>query len=163
MSNDAQIRDIVRQEIARQQSSDRFRLSPISRHIHNGVDSPFVLNTTQVFGGRIPYDPTDTSLQMLLPTGWKIVRESVGLYRITHNLGTDFYSVTASGTQSTNEVVIPIILQFPQFFYITWFDDTGTFQEVDTSFNFILVLVNNRSESPPSYTAKNMLAEGQTS
>lgn len=38
--NEEQIRRIVREELRRGSSENRFKLNPIQRHLHNGIDSP---------------------------------------------------------------------------------------------------------------------------
>lgn len=40
MANDDYIRQIVRDEIQKQNSKSRFNISPTNRHVHNGTDSP---------------------------------------------------------------------------------------------------------------------------
>lgn len=79
--------------------------------------------------------------------------EAVGQYSIIHNLGTMLYSFVAVPAQSTNLVVSPVVSAFANQVDINWFDSSST--EQDTSFNFILMLLQGNSSSFPSYTTNN--------
>lgn len=48
-----QIRQIVRGEIKKNDSGSRFGLSPIPRHIHNNVDSPYVFQPILTYSGLV--------------------------------------------------------------------------------------------------------------
>lgn len=157
MPDENTIRRIVQEELRAQDGRGAFSTFGVPKHIHNGFDAPYVYAPIQVYAGLIQADITDPLLQQILPAGWTVTNPSTGLYAIHHNLGSDAYVTVASGIQSTNEVVIPIISQFPNEVDITWFDDTATFQEVQTGFNFVLVAVANKATIPPKFNYRNVL------
>ena len=149
-----QIKALIRQEMRTNDSSNRFRLNPTNRHIHNNTDAPFVYLPYQLYAGFVPYDgDVNGILESILPAGWAITYNGTGDYTITHSLGTMLYSFVAIPAQSTNQVVSPVASSFANQVDIGWFDSTSTRQ--DTSFTFILMLLQGNSSAFPSYTTNN--------
>lgn len=152
--DEARIRAIARQEIQTASAAARFQLSPNNRHVHNNVDAPYVFLPYAVYAGFVPYDLTASGLESILPNGWTVRYDATGYYTIVHNLGTSLYALVADATQSTNAVVSPVVSPFDNEVTVAWFDNTDT--ATDTSFNFVLVQVNNKSDTFPTYNAKNV-------
>lgn len=145
---------LIKQTVAGLQSAARFQLSPNNRHVHNNVDAPFVYLPYTMYGGFVPYDPTDGALESILPKGWTVSHDGTGFYTLHHNLGTSIYSCVATATQSTNMVVSAVVSPFQNVTTIGWFDGSSAAQ--DTSFNFILMELTNSNASFPTYTVKNV-------
>lgn len=219
-----QIRQIVREEIQKSSSSSRFGLAPISRHIHNNIDSPFVFQPILTYSGLVgvgnsvtfvavtatgafvggevsatltvawPYQTgqftttfsngdsravnyTNSSASVtwsgglsgaatvdmvadgvkaitvnFLPIGWSVDYDLSGsLYTITHNLGTDFYAITANSAQSTNIYGAPVIEGFADSLTIKWADAQTGGGGIATGFYFTLTVINNKKNTVPSY------------
>lgn len=145
------VREIARDEMRQQGNKDTYSVAKVPRHVHNGVDAPYAYSPQQVFAGNVPYDIFIGGITFIIPKGWVVRYDGTGIYTLIHNFGTLAYSTVATGTQSTNEVVTPIITYLPNEVTLTWFDASGTFTEVDTSFCFVIVLLVNKSINPPSY------------
>jgi hypothetical protein len=147
--NEQAIRALVQQEIKAHSSSARFGLNSIPRHIHNNVDSPFVFQPLLTYIGFVNYDGTS----LFLPKGWTINYDggSPGAYAITHNLSTSNYAAIACAQQSTNTVVDVVISQFSSSIEFDWFS-AGAVAPADTSFTFIISLLNNSQQTNPLYT-----------
>ncbi len=140
-------KQVAQEEMRAFNSAARFGQSPIQRHVHNNLDSPYALQTVISYIGVIFYDGTFGAL----PKGWSAIRASTGFYTITHNLGPDsFYVPLANAIQSTNAKVVTVISPFANEVDINWFD-IGTGAATDTSFVFTITVVNNRSTQPPIY------------
>lgn len=145
---DPEIQAYVKQEIQRQNSVGRFQLTPIQRHIHNNIDSPYTFQPILTYVGLVGYDGT----AILLPKGWKITKDAAfaGVYTVTHNLGTLLYGCVASASQSTNIYAVPVISAFQNEVDFTW-GNVATDLSADTSFFFSLTVINNKSQTLPSY------------
>lgn len=146
--NEATIKQWIQQGIQQAASANRFTLGGIQRHTHNNVDSPYTFEPILTYVGIINYDGTYS----LLPKGWTVVKDpaNLGTYYITHNLGTVLYSCVASCFQSTNIFGVPVIEGFANEVDFTW-GDVATGAKADTSFYFILTVINNKSTTLPSY------------
>jgi len=71
--SEARIRQIIQEEIKRNQVASKFNVTSVPQHIHNNVDSPFVFQPILTYIAFIPYDGSLTSgLEYILPTGWSI-------------------------------------------------------------------------------------------
>lgn len=79
---------------------------------------------------------------------------AIGQYTVIHNLGSTGYSVVATAQQGTNEKVVPVVTSLDNQFDIYWFDLSGEFKL--TSFDFILMQINNKSATFPSYQTINV-------
>lgn len=141
----------------------QFGVAKVPYHIHNGTDSPEIVSPSVSYIGFIPYEaPYDTTatLQFCIPGGWSARQDSTGVYTVVHNLGgitnSNFYSFVANATQSTNNVVTPVVTMFENEVTVSWFD-TATQLAIDTSFCFILTTGNNRGPFRPQYVTKNMI------
>ena len=146
--DEQKIRSIVQQELQANRSGARFGLTPIQRHIHNNTDSPFAFQPILTYTGVIIYDGTVGSL----PKGWTCVRNAVGAYSITHNLGSDSnYVVMTQELQSLNTVLTSVVSPFALQFDVTWWD-ISTAAAGDTSFMFTVTVANNRSTQIPVYS-----------
>lgn len=154
---DEQIKNLVRSEVGKQDSANRFRLNPTNRHIHNNTDAPFVFLPYSIYGGIVPYDGNlNGILESSLPKGWTVNYDSgtAGFYEVVHKLGNANYVVTATASQSTNQVVSAVVETFRDSFFIGWFDTSNVNQ--DTSWNFILLEFADNSGSFPTYTTNNI-------
>ncbi len=153
--DEQQIRALIRQEIQAGDSSSRFQLHPIQRHIHNNVDSPFVFQPIATYIGIVVWNGVSL-LGATLPKGWSVSRQNVGKYTVTHNLGASvIYVVNAAANQSTNELATPVFTYLPDSFSVVWGGGAAgdvSFSFTDTSFSFVLTVINNRSTQLPSYT-----------
>jgi hypothetical protein len=150
-------------EIAEQvytQKAAQFAVPKVPYHEHNGVDSPSLNPPVATYIGFVPYDITDVTLQYILPGGWSLRYDGVGIYTIIHNLGKisnqNFYAFVANATQSTNVVVIPVITTFENEVTATWFDVDGVTKK-DTSFNFILTIGNKKLPAQTGYVTRNVI------
>lgn len=147
------IEKMIRAEIRRNENRSQFSLQNSVLHTHNGLDSKPIFSPTIPYAGHVAYEDTFTgSGQFFLPVGWTATQQSTGSYLITHNLGTLLYSFVASATQSTNEKVFPVVNPFDDAVEVNWFDINGAF--TDTSFNFVLVQVNNKKSPLIQYAQK---------
>lgn len=81
---------------------------------------------------------------------------ATGQYLITHNIGTQLYAFVAIPTQSTNVVATCVTETLTDVVFVTWFDAASLTDPVDTSFEFILTQINNRSTQFPQYTTRNI-------
>lgn len=136
-------------------AANRFRLTPTNRHVHNNTDAPFVFLPYQIYGGFVPYDgDVNGVLEAILPRGWTVTYNGAGSYSIFHNLGTFNYIVVATASQSTNVVVACVSESFENQVDFNWFDTSSANQ--DTSFNFILILLNGNSATFPTYVTQNV-------
>lgn len=154
---DEQIKKFVVGEIAKADSANRFRLNPTNRHIHNNIDCPFVFLPYSMYGGIVPYDGNLTGiLESSLPKGWRVNYDggTPGFYEVVHNLGNANYVVTATATQSTNQVVSAVVETFQNSFFIGWFDTSNANQ--DTSWNFVLMAFTGNSATFPTYTTNHI-------
>lgn len=134
---------LIRSEMARADSANRFRLNPTNRHIHNGTDAPFAFQPAMNYGGIVQLD----GLGLALPTGWSVVYNGTGSYTIVHNLNTTFYVAMVSPILS---ITLPIASVTPgdDRFDVTW-TNTQDDMASDTSFSFLLVDLTNRNDTPP--------------
>lgn len=153
--DEKRVRQMIREELARKDSSSRFQLNNIPNHTHNGVDSVPVVSPTFTYIGFVPYDVgADPLLGTILPPGWSMSLIGGTTYTVTHNLNTLLYAVVAAPTQSTNEKVSYVLNPFRNSFEIIWFK-TSNDAATTTSFNFILTQINNKSVGQPLYTTVN--------
>lgn len=142
-------RQIVQQEIQKHASDARFTLNSIPRHIHNDIDSPYVFQPILNYAGIVVWNGV-TVIGATLPRGWSVSYVSTGKYIVTHGLpASAIYVVNAIANQSTNMLVAAVVTYFVGSFSITWGDTTPAFY--DTSFSFLLTVINNRSTQLPVY------------
>lgn len=144
-----QIRNAMKEEIRISNSNLRFQLTPIHRHIHNGIDSPFIYNPILSYIGYVQLD----GVVLAVPQGWSVLKLSTGTYQITHNLNTDLYVAVVSPILSTT---LPVASVTPgrNLFDVQWTntaDNVNARAVVDTTFAFIVVTTTNRKTAPPSY------------
>lgn len=146
-----ELQQFIRQEIQKVATANRFQLTSIPRHIHNEIDSPLTFQPILNYIGFVPYDGNihGAALETILPTGWTVTKNSTGNYTVKHNLGTILYSVVASASQSTNVKVSTVTTANANDVTFTWWDENGVAQ--DTSFNFVLVQINNKKTTLPTY------------
>lgn len=150
--DEQRIRAMIKEEIRTSNSSLRFQQTAIPKHIHNGVDSPFVFNPSQIYAGSII---VDINAQILagIPVGWGIENPSVGQYKIIHNLGTTAYLVVATPwSQVPTSFVAALVYDSnaSQYFTVSISDyQTATLRP--GSFQFFLLNVDNRTLTPPRY------------
>jgi len=144
----------IKQLIAQDNVSNRFRLSPSNRHIHNNVDAPFVYLPYSIFGGLVLIDgtinpPAANATPGFLPAGWVSVKNATGDYIVTHNLGTTMYSVVFSSLANT---ALGFVAAIDENKFQVDFFDTATQTLTDSPFGFILVQFDNNSATFPKYT-----------
>lgn len=151
------IRQIIQDEIKRNESSGRFGFKNIPFHTHNNVDSPSVFLPTITYTGFIPSDVSlsgaTTNGFIFIPEGWTASLDIANIYEVTHNLNTDYYTVSASlyGPEAPNALV-PNIICLPNSFTILWQDYLLVSYQAD--FSFQLVQINNRNKAFPLYKAQ---------
>lgn len=162
--SEQQIRNIIKDEIRKSNSSLRFQYTGIPRHTHNGTDSPYITNQSVTYAGAIGSDGSP----ILLPKGWSVTYDATGFYTVTHNLWSQNgggaqdtnlpYAVVTTALQSTNELVVCVATPFPDSTTFGWFlshTDPPTAQ--DTSFFFQFTAINNKNPNPPSYFSDSFL------
>lgn len=166
--DEQQIRQIVREEIRGSDSSGRFGLNSIPRHIHNNIDSPFVFQPIMTFIGLIAADGVPAAI----PSGWTVEIATVNLitntYVITHNLDqqsssgvtTDgspsaLYSVVTQVEAVANQFYAPQVVEYKNLFTVNWYNSAGSTEQI--SFNFILTLINNKSVTYPKYVGTSVI------
>lgn len=135
------VRQIVQQEIQKNNSGSRFGFNQIPRHIHNNIDSPFTFQPTITYIGLIGL----TGTIGILPTGWTVEYTPTGDYVVRHNLNTNLYSVVAS------PVGVEAIIQIITDKNTVEFDANGGGGPTDTPFYFILTNANNKSQTQLTY------------
>lgn len=145
-----EIQNYVKQQIQAADAAKRFQLSSIPRHIHNGIDSPPVFQSTVIFAGYINDDGTTGSP---FPIGWAVIHVGTGLYNIIHGLLEGSYSVAI--TPGGNAIAPTTFVGF-QVEPLTGsvdveFFDTSTQVNTDSGFFITLTQINNRSVSLPIY------------
>lgn len=151
--DDQKIRQIVRDEITRSTNGTRFGVQSIPFHTHNGTDSPSIFSPTITYTGFVPYDGLVANTPFVfLPAGWTVELGAGNIYKITHNLSTEYYSVTVcmTGPESNNDFT-PITICQDNFFEISWGQVSGGLH-LQTDFHFQLVQVNNKRNALPTYT-----------
>lgn len=128
---------------------DRFNLVNVQQHEHGGIGSRTVAQPTFTYVGQILNDGTP----LLLPNTWTVTRDgTAGDYSIVHNLGTNTYTCVAS-SGNNGAVATPVIGCDLNQVSFTWWEGT----KVDTTFNFILAVVNNKVTTPPTYYVNPLL------
>ncbi len=93
----------IDQRIQAYMASGQFNLNRVPFHTHNGKDSPFIFLPTVQYAGLLNSDGT-LSRVYPFPSGWSRARTGNGVYTITHNLNTTFYSVVATPIASAANV-----------------------------------------------------------
>lgn len=71
-----------------------------------------------------------------MPSGWTSIRASAGVYRVTHNLGSTRYSVSASAVSSAG-VSVERVAKDPNYFEVVTVNSAGT--QTDGGFDFIVM------------------------
>lgn len=146
MQDEQGIRNIVREEIRRATGQSQFGFNSVPFHTHNGVDSSIAYSPVNIYTGLIQEDGT----ALLLPVGWTVENVSTGVYNITHNLGTDLYTMVVAPTLS---VTLPIasVVGVANIAGVSWYDTLAP-GFANTTFQFILVQINNGPQAVPLYT-----------
>lgn len=151
--DDQKIRQIVRDELTRNNNGARFGVNNIPFHTHNGIDSPSIFSPTITYTGYIPSDGlVNQTPFVFLPTGWTVELQFPGttdIYKVTHNLGTSFYSVVVNQVGPGGSTVVNQVVAYDNYFEVAWFNG-GTFYQKD--FFFTLTQVNNKRNALPTYT-----------
>jgi len=151
--DEQKIRQIVQQEIARSSNGARFTVNNIPFHTHDGVNSPSIFSPTITYTGFVPYDGLVANTPFVfLPSGWTVELQVGNIYKITHNLGTEYYSVQACMTgPESNDLFNPITICQDNYFEISWSYNSGSLT-LQTDFHFTLVQVNNKRNALPTYS-----------
>lgn len=145
------VNQLIQQALARQASSSRFALNAIPRHVHNGTDSPFVLQPILTYVGSVLSNGGGT----ILPDGWTSSKIGTGNYSITHNLPVDaIFTVTATPVDLGTQVACAVSVNGGVITVSTYSTGTGGGQ-LSNSFHFLVTVVNNRSASIPTYRTFN--------
>jgi hypothetical protein len=148
--DESKVKAIVQREVASQYAARQFGQSAVPRHVHNGVDAPPVFNPTRVFAGNVPSSGNLADSEVpLMPNGWTVSLEAGNVYKVTHNLGTEFYTVTACQTGQSAQAIFPETACQDNFFEITWIT-VGLATRLQ-DFQFVLTQINNRATQFPSY------------
>ncbi len=152
-------KQVAQEEMRSFNSNSRFGQSPIQRHIHNNIDSPFVFQPILTYIGAI----NSTGVPSLLPKGWTSTLITAAgpsyAYQITHNLASNsgsttggfssFYSVVAS-SQRIDIPVTVLVAERKDDFFVAFANLAGGSETA--SFTFILTVVNNRNTQLPVYS-----------
>lgn len=152
--NENQVRALIQQ----QSQASAFNVPNVPFHVHNGVDAPIVYSPVNIYTGYIPSDADLTGATtngfVFFPQGWTVEYDSgSGVYTVTHNLGTDFYTVacTLYGPESIVGYS-PNVVCLSNQFAVVWQSTLGV--PAATDFTFQLVQVNNNYQTIPQYTAQ---------
>lgn len=145
------IKQLIQQELQRSNNASRFTVNSIPQHTHDGINSPSIFSPTIIYTGYVPADGlVNNSPFVFLPTGWTVELQVGYIYKITHNLNTDFYTVTACQTGPDNSFGwSAITICQPDYFEISW---SPGFAAGATDFHFQLVQINNKRNALPTYT-----------
>jgi len=134
--DEQQVRRIVREEVEKGGALSTYSTLQVPRHVHNGVDSPFITYTTITYVGYIRSDGSE----ILIPNGWNAERLDVGTYTIRHNRG-----------NATVTIPISTVSPFYDEINVVWFDALNLPTKIDTNFQFTLTTINNSSPGFPLY------------
>lgn len=143
--NPQQVQQMIQQEIHKNSQRSRFNLTNIPRHTHNDVDSPSVYQPTKTYAGSIGADGSIG----LLPIGWSVTVNGTGDYTITHNISNALYSVIVSPAYNAAITNVSIFVQ-PSF-GVTLFTSLSPKTPINTGFNFLMTVVNNKATKPTQY------------
>lgn len=151
--NEERVREIIRQEIQQADSKNRFTLTPINSHTHDGINSPTAFQPIITYVGFIG----TLGEAYYLPNGWSVTHPGTGEYHITLPSTNDTL-VLAMSASAVNQNTPPLA-SFPLYvvtivdentFGFTWYDgltNTG----LDVLFFFSFTIANNRSAQVPTY------------
>ncbi len=133
--NEQQIRQFIKQEIQATQAANRFQLTGIQRHIHNGVDSPSVLAPTITFAGRFLSVVGVVFYSDPFPKGWTV----------DHATQTIVFTSTFAGgeTSGTLTSAWSSLIQTPTTVQITFSNSdvrVGTFTTGSTAVTWTVAL-----------------------
>lgn len=150
MPDEQNIRRIVQDELQRQGNRDTFGVSAVPRHTHNGIDSPFAFDPVAIYGGIIITSDTPATL----PKGWTLEHIATGVTHVTHNLNDidQIFWMAAPFGAGGATLPVPIIIPGPNLVEFNWFDANNAAADIDTTFFFIGVQVNNQDTTPAQYT-----------
>ena len=147
--DEQQIRRIVREEVEKGGALSTYSTLQVPRHVHNGVDSPFITNTTLTYVGYIRSDGSE----ILIPNSWSAERLDVGTYTIRHNRANDllYSAISVTATGATVTIPISTVSPFYDEINVVWFDALNLPAKVDTNFQFTVTTINNSSPGFPLY------------
>lgn len=150
MPDEQRIRQIVQDEIRAQGNRDTFSGFQTTRHIHNGVDAPYVYDSNALFAGVI----ITSEFPALLPKGWTITKVATGTCDVTHNLGevNQIVWVASAIGAGGATLPVPIIVGDKNRIEFAWFDANAAAAPIDTTFFFIGLQVNNKDYTPNQYS-----------
>lgn len=84
-----------------------------------------------------------------LPKGWVLLQAGIGIYTITHNLNTEFYSAVATSSDASTLTYASTTPSKDSVTFIFTDSDTGV--NASTSFGFQLTAVTNKAPAFPQY------------
>jgi hypothetical protein len=147
------IRQIVQQELQRNNNASRFTINSIPQHTHDGINSPSIFSPTITYTGFVPFDGVVANTPFVfLPSGWQVELQVGNIYKITHNLDTEYYSVMVCMTgPEASDLFVPITICQDNFFEISWSYNNVSLT-LQTDFHFTLVQVNNKRNALPTYS-----------
>lgn len=152
---DQDVKNAIRTEVTNQYAQKQFGQNQIPRHVHNGTDAPPVFSPTRLFAG---YVPSDANIQdsdfIMFPKGWSVTRGIDNTYEVTHNLGTEFYSVTVCQTGPGPENIFATTVNLENSFQVVWF--TPGFVTRPHAFQFVLTQINNKTSQFVSYNGNDI-------
>lgn len=143
------------QDVFRQmQGQNSFGMSQVPYHTHNGTDSPLIYSPTIQYTGFVPDNAdlsgTTTGGFVFFPAGWSVEHTATGLYTITHNLDTPFYTTMVTLSDIDVGGAESRAINFNTYIEVATFDING--DPADISFDFLVTVVNNSAQSIPQYT-----------
>lgn len=144
--NESQITALIDQRIQATSSANRFQLSAIPKHVHNGTDAPYTFQQTRIFAASVLTIGGVAHTYFPFPSGWVLTHPSTGHWVITHNLNTEQYVAIATPVAHTSAWGISVEPN-PNYVNINLFTTT-TGAAVDGNFNFIVVQTNNNITTP---------------
>lgn len=145
----------TQQTLARNGTANRFRVTDISRHQHTTINSPPTVQPVLFYTGRVVYN-TLTNLFVAdnpFPNSITVSTITVGSEggaQLTHNIGNSkSYTVFITPEVQNNITISGEVIR--QDNYVQVILSSGG-ASVSGNFYFLIMVVNNTSQSLPTYT-----------
>lgn len=149
-----EIKNLIQQEIVKSNNNNRFNVNAIPQqkiNIGNISNTP-----SQVFTyiGLVSFSYISGRNFSTLPSGWVVQWQGNGQFELIHNLNTTLYSVVATANNANTAFAAATLTLSENTVFFNWYSSSNVPTDyVDTDFSFILVVVNNKKTSFPTYTA----------
>lgn len=146
----ADLKKQINTQIQATRTQAGYGMSLIAKHKHTGLDAPKVsyndltdlpTSGSGTFAGSLNADASVN----FLPTGWTAsvgTGGQVGVYTITHNLGTTSYAVVYTILGTFHITIANLESVGANSFKLVFYTQTGgiSWSNADTPFNFILAM-----------------------